>query len=127
MDANGSAYSILFTEAIMTRKRHAFSAQALDVVRVLGLEIARQRRARRWTAEELAERAGISRTTLHAVERGTPTVAIGVVFELAALLGLDLLGASARELPDLIERSRNRLALLPASVRTPAGEVRDDF
>jgi transcriptional regulator with XRE-family HTH domain len=114
-------------EVVMARKAHSYSPQALDVVRVLGLEIARQRRARRWTAEDLAQRAGISRSTLHAVERGAPTVAIGVVFEVAALLGMDLLGASPRELPALVERGRDRLALLPASVRTPAGDVEDDF
>lgn len=111
----------------MARKAHSYSPQTLDVARVLGLEIARQRRARRWTAEDLAQRAGISRSTLHAVERGAPTVAIGVVFEVAALLGMDLLGASPRELPALVERGRDRLALLPASVRTPAGDVEDDF
>jgi transcriptional regulator with XRE-family HTH domain len=113
----------------MARKAHAYSAQTLDIVRVLGLEIARSRRGRRWTAEELAVRAGISRTTLHAVEQGAPTVAIGVVFEVAVLLGINLLGASARDLPDLVERSRNRLALLPASVRATADEqeIGDDF
>jgi transcriptional regulator with XRE-family HTH domain len=106
----------------MARKAHAYSAQTLDVVRVLGLEIARSRRGRRWTAEELATRAGISRTTLHAVEQGAPTVAIGVVFEVAVLLGIDLLGVSTRDLPDLLERSRNRLALLPSRVRHAVDE-----
>ena len=114
----------------MARKAHAYSEQTLDTVRVLGLEIARARRARRWTAQELSVRAGISRSTLYAVERGAPTVAIGVVFEVAALLGINLLGASPRELPDLLERSRDRLALLPASVRTSAADADgawDDF
>jgi len=114
----------------MARKAHAYSGQTLDTVHVLGLEIARARRARRWTAEELAARAGISRSTLHAVEHGVPTTAIGVVFEVATLLGINLLGASPRELPDLLERSRDRLALLPASVRTSAADADsawDDF
>jgi transcriptional regulator with XRE-family HTH domain len=113
----------------MARRAHAYSAQTLDTVRLLGQEVARARRARRWKAEELAARAGISRSTLHAVEHGSPTVAIGVVFEVAALVGINLLGASPRELPDLLESSRNRLALLPASVRTPAADTDagDDF
>jgi transcriptional regulator with XRE-family HTH domain len=111
----------------MARKAHAYSRQTLDTVHVLGLEIARARRARRWTAAELAERAGISRSTLNAVEHGAPTVAIGVAFEVAALLGINLLGASPRELPDLLERGRDRLALLPASVRNSAADTGDDF
>jgi transcriptional regulator with XRE-family HTH domain len=110
------------------RKAHAYSAQTLDLVSVLGMEIARSRRGRRWTAEELATRAGISRSTLNAVEHGAPTVAIGVVFEVATLLGIDLFGASPQDVPNLVERSRNRLALLPASVRAVAtDDVGDDF
>ncbi|HEY5200876.1 MAG TPA: helix-turn-helix transcriptional regulator [Acidothermaceae bacterium] len=110
----------------MARKAHAYSAQTLDTVRVLGLEIARARRARRWPAQELATRAGISRATLSAVESGVPTVAIGVVFEVAVLVGIDLLGASAQQLPGLIEASRNRLELLPASVRARASDTEGD-
>lgn len=109
----------------MARKAHAYSSQTLDTVQVLGLEIARARRARRWNAEDLAVRAGISRSTLSAVEHGAPTVAIGVAFEVAALLGINLLGASPQELPDLLERSRDRLALLPSRVRAPAAESAD--
>ncbi|MGL5857083.1 MAG: helix-turn-helix transcriptional regulator [Angustibacter sp.] len=111
----------------MARRAHTYSPQAMDVVHLLGLEITRARRERRWTAAELAERAGISRSTLHAIERGTPTVAIGVVFEVAGLVGIDLLGAASQDLPDLVERSRTRLALLPASVRAPAVDDGDDF
>jgi len=112
----------------VARKAHVYSAQTLDLVRILGLEFARSRRGRRWTAEDLAARAGISRTTLHAVEQGAPTVAIGVVFEVAVLLGINLLGTSARDMPDLVDRSRNRLALLPTSVRSnDEGENGDDF
>ncbi len=110
----------------MARKPHTFSPQTLDVVRILGLEIARARRARRLTAEDLAARAGIARSTLHAVEHGIPTVAVGVVFEVATLVGINLLGVTSEGLPDLLERSRDRLALLPASIRTPAGSDVDD-
>jgi len=104
-----------------------YSRQTVDAARLLGLEIARARRERRWTINELAERAGISRATVHSVEVGTPSVAIGTVFELATLLGLDLFGAVPSQLPELVARARDRLALLPARVREPAGQVDDDF
>ncbi|GAB2698681.1 helix-turn-helix domain-containing protein [Thalassiella azotivora] len=109
------------------RKAHTYSPRTLDAVRVLGLEIARVRRARRWTQSELAERTGISDSTLRSIEHGSPTASIGVVFELAALLGIDLFGASPEQLPALVERGRERLALLPARVRTTPDEVEDDF
>ncbi len=111
----------------MARRPHSYSPHTLDVIALLGLEIRRARRARRLTAEDLATRAGVSRSTLHAVEHGSPTVAIGVVFEVAALVGLQLLDASPADLPDRLERSRNRLALLPASVRRRPSTEDDDF
>lgn len=95
---------------------------------MLGMEIARSRRARRLTAQDLARRAGIARSTLHAIEHGSPGVAIGVVFEVAYLVGIDLFGTAPGDVPDLLERSRTRLALVPASARPlRRSEDEDDF
>jgi transcriptional regulator with XRE-family HTH domain len=91
------------------------------------LEIARARRARRWTEAGLAERAGISAVTLRNIERGAPTVGIGTVFEVATILGIELFGADREGLRSLVERGRDRLALLPSRVRESDAEVRDDF
>ena len=107
--------------------RLTYSVQAREAARLLGLEIARARRERRWPVAELAERAGISRPTVRAVESGAPTVAVGTVFELAAILGIDLWGADPSQLPELLARSRDRLALLPARVRQPLTPVDDNF
>jgi transcriptional regulator with XRE-family HTH domain len=100
---------------------------ATDAARVLGLEIARVRRERRWPIIELAERAGVSPPTVRAVEAGAPTVAIGTVFELATILGIELFDAGQARMPALIARGRERLALLPARVRQPSTPVDDDF
>jgi transcriptional regulator with XRE-family HTH domain len=94
---------------------------------VLGLEVARARRERRWTAVELAERAGISPITLRKIERGDPTVALGTAFEIATLLGIPLFGVEQGQLPALVARGRDKLALLPARVREPTRPIRDDF
>jgi transcriptional regulator with XRE-family HTH domain len=110
------------------RRPHAYSLQTLDAARVLGLRIAEERRRRRWTQVALCERAGISKATLRNAERGEPTVAVGVMFELATLVGVELFGVSARELRSLAARERDRLALLPAHVyprQTTADD--DDF
>ena len=79
------------------------------------------------TAEELSERAGISTFTLRKVEKGDPTVALGTAFEVATLLGIPLFGADRRDLSALVDRGRDRLAILPARVREPEGGVHDDF
>jgi transcriptional regulator with XRE-family HTH domain len=104
-----------------------YSSPARAGVQLLGAEIARERKRARVTAADLAERARISLVTLRKVERGEPTVAIGTVFEVAVLLGIDLLG-TPEQVRDRTGRARESLGLLPARVRHPgAGAVDDDF
>lgn len=103
-----------------------YSPATVDAARILGVEVARARRERRLTINELAERAGVSRITVRAVEAGQPTVAIGTVFELATILGVDLFGVEQSQLPALLARGRERLTLLPTRVRELAPPD-DDF
>lgn len=110
------------------RKEHSYSPPALDAVLVLGLQIASARRARRWSQGDLAERAGTSVNTLRSVEQGAPTVAIGIFFDLAVLLGVDLYGTEPGDMAALVTRGRERLALLPSRVRARStSEVEEDF
>lgn len=106
---------------------HTYSPQTLDAARVLGLRIAEGRRELRWTQAELCERAGISRVTLRHAERGEPTIRIGVMFELATLVGVELFGLPPGELRSVVTRERERLALLPARVYRKRKDVDDDF
>ena len=107
------------------RRSHTYSPQTLDAARVLGLRIAEGRR--RWTQAELCERAGVSKATLRNAERGEPTVAVGVMFELATLVGVELYGLPPRDLRDLAARESDRLALLPAHVYPRQVSVDDNF
>lgn len=109
------------------RRSRTYSRQTIDVAKVLGLEVAAGRRERRMKVAELAERAGTSYATVHRVEQGDPTVAVGTTFEIARLVGVRFFGADRRELSGLVERGRDRLALLPARVREPTRDVDDDF
>jgi transcriptional regulator with XRE-family HTH domain len=109
------------------RRPHTYSPQTLDAARVLGIRIAEGRRRRRWTQVELCERAGVSKVTLRNAERGEPTVAIGVMFELATLVGVELFGVPSGDLRNLAARERSRLALLPAHVYPQQTMSDDDF
>ena len=109
------------------RKPHTFHPQTLDAAMLLGLEVARARRERRWTANDLSERAGISPVTLRKIERGNPTVELGAAFEVATLLGISLFAADRKELSTMVEHARTRLALLPARVRETAARDHDVF
>ena len=106
------------------KKTKTYSRHTLDAARLLGLEVARARRQRRWTLEELATRADVTRTTASKVERGDPTVALGTAFEIAWLVGVPLFGATDRaSLADKAAAGRDRLAVLPTRVRRTASHV----
>ena len=51
------------------------------------IKLARLRR--KISTEQIAERAGISRSTLWMVEKGTPTVAMGAYLQVLFVLGLE--------------------------------------
>ena len=76
---------------------------------------------------ELAERAGITVFTLRKVERGDPTVSLGVAFEVAALVGVPLFHEDRARTSLDLSRARERAALLPRRVRARKEDVRDDF
>lgn len=109
------------------KKTRAFAPQTLDAVQVLGGQIAQARRARGWTAAELAERVGVSPRTITSLEKGSPTVAMGIAFDSATMLGISLFGVEGSELAALARRTRDTVALLPSRVYKTSEPVRDDF
>ncbi len=96
-------------------------------VTALGAQIAAARRGLGWSAAELAQRVGVGAAVISHIENGRPTVAIGTVFEAAVLCGVPLFGVDRDDLGRVAEVTRARLALLPASVRSPRAEIDDDF
>ncbi|MFA5533583.1 MAG: helix-turn-helix domain-containing protein [Mariniphaga sp.] len=55
---------------------------------IFGENIKLARLRRKLTAEQVAERAGISRRTLVSVEKGLPSVAMGIYVQVLFVLGL---------------------------------------
>lgn len=96
-------------------------------VALLGSQIAAARKERKWTAADLAERVGVQPHTIGRLERGEPTVALGVAFEAAVIAGVPLFTTDEQELPALAAAAKQRLALLPARVTRPVIVVDDDF
>lgn len=84
-----------------------------------------KRKDRKLTTQDLADRAGISRTTLQKIEKGDLTCAIGIVFEVAALVGIKLFEAEDSHLSALEKGIDERIALLPKTIR-PSKKVVDD-
>lgn len=63
--------------------------KAQKVLDELGENIKLARLRRKLSAVQVAERAGISRSTLWQIEKGTPTVAMGAYFQVLFVLGLE--------------------------------------
>ncbi|MGA2165608.1 MAG: helix-turn-helix transcriptional regulator [Solirubrobacteraceae bacterium] len=109
------------------KQTRTYSRSTLEAAQLLGSQVALARRERRWSMRELAERAGITLPTLSKVERGDPTVSLGVAFEVATLVGVPLFYEDLTRLTLDLDRTRARAALLPQRVRVPAEGLRDDF
>jgi transcriptional regulator with XRE-family HTH domain len=111
----------------MAKRKRAYSRIARQAAELLGLQIRQARVERRWSVRELAERAGISTDTLLRVERGDPTVSLGIAFDVATLVGVPLFHEDRPRLAREVARGRDRVALLPQRVRRPETPVDDDF
>lgn len=55
----------------------------------LGENLRLARLRRRLSAEQVAERAGVSRTTLHLIEKGSAGTSLGKLVQVLAVLGLE--------------------------------------
>ena len=71
----------------------------------LGTDIAVARKKRRISTVSMAERAFISRSTLYKVEKGDPTVSMGIYATVLAILGL------AEGLTQVADRTNDALGL----------------
>jgi transcriptional regulator with XRE-family HTH domain len=108
-------------------KARTYSRYTMDAAALLGKQIRLERKKRNWSETELAARAGISRATVQKIEKGDPTCAMGLVFETAALVGVRLFDPEAASLAGHLERTDDRLSVLPKSAHNKRKAVDDDF
>lgn len=107
----------------MSKKTVVIMPQTEKILIQMGEQIKLARLRRKLSTELVAERAGISRTTLWAVEKGSPSVAIGIYAAvLHALNNMDT---------DLLYIARDdelgrKLQDLSLPVRKRAPQERDD-
>ena len=104
-----------------------YSRYALEAAELLGLLIRDARTAQGLTVAELAERAGVSRGLVHRIESAEMGCSIGVVFELAAIVGVPLFEAEPSTLTRYLAAERGKMRLLTKRVRKSTKAVKDDF
>lgn len=109
------------------KKIRTYSSYTQDALMLFGQLIKLGRKSRHFSAAMLAERVGISRATVQKIENGDPSVAIGLVFECAAIVGVTLFNSPETSITLEIDRLKDKLALLPKAIHSIKTEVDDDF
>ena len=120
-------YFMVIIRTNMKRKTiRTYSPYVSEAAELLGKLIKLGRKQRQWTEQDLADRVGISRSTLKKIEKGDLRCEIGLALEAAAVTGVTLFEADPSRLTMDIELVTSKLALLPNSVRAK-GKPKDDF
>lgn len=104
-----------------------YSRYSLAAITLLGNLIRAARKERKMTAQEVADRAGVSRGLLQRIEKGDPRCELGATFEVATIVGVKLFDAEVTTLAKYIRQTEDTLALLPKSVRKKVKVADDDF
>ena len=104
-----------------------YSRYSRDATALLGALIREARKERKLTTQEVADRAGISRGLLQRIEKGDLKCEIGAMFEVATIVGVKLFDTDETTLSRHLSQTRDKLALLPKSIRKKSKAVRDDF
>ncbi|MBC8425903.1 helix-turn-helix transcriptional regulator [bacterium] len=110
----------------MPRNR-SYSQYTKEAAALLGRLIRLERKTRRWTASDLAERIGVSLVTLRRIENGDLSCSVGLVFEAAAVVGIPLFDSDRTPLATTLDRVTDTLSLMPQKIRKGERDVDDDF
>lgn len=100
--------------------------RAKEALKELGGQIRLARKRRLWTIAEMAKKMDVSSPTVMSLEKGEPTVSVGIVFSALWMLGLE---AELLQLthPHDSEGIKMMNLRLPKKVRTRKGTMSNDF
>jgi transcriptional regulator with XRE-family HTH domain len=91
----------------------ALSRATREWLSLLGAEVRAARLQQGIALADVASRIGVTRQTVAALESGAPTVAIGTVFEAAAVLQMQLLRTDQDSVRERLAQTRQLIDLLP--------------
>lgn len=105
----------------------AYSRYTEEALSLLAGLIRAARLEKKLSAQEVADRVGISRGMLSRIEKADPKCEIGATFEVARIVGVSLFDAEPSRLAMQVKQVEEKLALLPKSARKAKKAVIDDF
>ncbi len=111
----------------MPKKTRPHSRYAKAAAVLLGQLIRKARIDKRMTAEEVADRAGLSRGLLRRIENGDLGCTIGSVFEAASVVGVRLFDADETTLGGAVASNTAIMTLLPKAIHAPRVKPDDNF
>jgi transcriptional regulator with XRE-family HTH domain len=74
---------------VIRSKQHISLSSGDAKLKSLGTNIKLARKRRKWSENELSQRAAIARSTLQLIEQGRPSVSIGSYYQVLEVLGLE--------------------------------------
>ena len=108
-------------------QEHTYSAYTKDAMRLFSAAIRAERKARKMTEQELADRTGMSRSFIKRLEKGDMKCGIGAAFEAAHIVGLSLFNMEPSRLASQARQIEDRLMLLPKAIHKKRKVINDDF
>lgn len=72
----------------MSSKKQVLFPKHQKILEIFGENVKLAKKRRKLTSLQVAERADIGRNTLYLIEKGSPSVSIGAVFNVLRVLGL---------------------------------------
>lgn len=109
------------------KENKVYARYTLKALELMAKQIRTTRIERGITTQDLADRADISRGLLRRIEGADPACSIGVVFEVASILGIPLFHADYNQLAIENKIIDDKLLLLPSEVRRRKIAVDDAF
>ena len=94
---------------------------------LMGQLIKLNRQLKKMSELELADRIGVARATIQKIEKGLPQCQIGLVFEAANIVGVDLFHHDDDMMALYHENVQNKIAVLPQRIRQKVVKISDDF
>jgi transcriptional regulator with XRE-family HTH domain len=85
---------------------HSMDEQTAALASAIGHRVGDERRARRWTLDQLAEAAGVSRRMVVNVEQGAVNPSVGTLLRLSGALGIGLPALVESPSPSLVRVTR---------------------